>query len=202
MAETGEDGSMGVAMQGELLGIVLGNPAIRAIWKNWDRLALPDCWIVAGCLAQTVWNHRFGRPPAAGISDIDLVYFDPDDLSEKTEQSHAERLRRHFPELGLWLDVKNEARVHLWYSTRFGFPIPAYRSVTDAIDCFPTTATAVGLRPGTGLAQIYATFGLSDLLAGVVRPNKRLITREVYHAKVARWLGQWPRLEVVAWDAA
>lgn len=74
--------------------------------------------------------------------------------------------------------------------------------MTDAIDSFPTTATAIGLRRGPGHAEVYATFGLSDLLAGVVRPNKRLITRDVYEAKVARWVGLWPRLEVVAWDAA
>jgi len=186
----------------ELVKIVLANPAIRAIWENWDRLELPDCWLVAGCVAQTVWNHRFGLPVATGIADIDLVYFDPDDLSEASEQDHAERLRRQFPGLGLWVDVKNEARVHLWYESRFGFAIPPYRSVTDAIDSFPTTATAIGLRRGPGDPEVYATFGLSDLLAGVVRPNKRLITRDVYEAKVARWVGLWPRLEVVAWDAA
>lgn len=64
----------------ELVKIVLANPAIRAIWENWDRLELPDCWLVAGCVAHTVWNHRFGLPVATGIADIDLVYFDPDDL--------------------------------------------------------------------------------------------------------------------------
>ena len=189
-------------MPNELVGIVLANPAIRSIWDNWGRLHLPDCWLVAGCVAQTVWNHRFGLPAQNGISDIDLVYFDPDDLSAASEQDHASRLHRQFPGLGAWLDVKNEARVHLWYEAKFGFAIPPYRSVADAIDTFPTTATTIGLRPGPGRAEVYATFGLEDLLAGVVRPNKRLITRDIYEAKVARWVGLWPRLKVVAWDAA
>lgn len=185
----------------DLLDMVLGNPVIRAVWQGWHLLDLPECWLVAGCLAQTVWNHRFGLPPGNGISDIDLVYFDPDDLSEAKEQRHAKRVRSAFPDLGCWMDVKNEARVHLWYEARFGYPITPYRSVIDAIDSFPTTATTIGIRPTTGGAELYATFGLGDVLAGVVRPNKRLITRAIYEAKATRWSAHWPGLEIVPWEA-
>ena len=182
-----------------LLALCLEHPAISAIWDDWQKIDLPDCWLVAGCLAQTVWNRRFGLPHGHGIADLDLVYFDPHDLSEAGEQRQAERIRQAFPAVGLWIDVKNEARVHLWYEGKFGYPIRPYRSTVDAIDSFPTTATTIGMRPLPGGADVHCTFGTGDLFAGLVRPNKRQITRTIYHAKVSRWLALWPGLDVVPW---
>ncbi|MGR9156264.1 nucleotidyltransferase family protein [Rhizobium leguminosarum] len=128
-----------------------------------------------------------------------MVYFDANDLSEDAEVEHSARVRRAFSDLPVWIDVKNEARVHLWYEGKFGYPIKPYSSTTDAIATFPTTATAVGLRPGNGSLDLCAPFGLSDLLGGVVRPNKRQIRREIYEQKVGRWIEVWPGLGVVGW---
>ena len=180
----------------------LENPAIRSVWHAWNELSLPDCWLVAGCLAQTVWNERFGFAPDYGISDIDLVYFDASDLTEAGETAQAERVRELFPDLGVWIDVKNEARVHLWYKAKFGYSITPYSSTINAIDTFPTTATTVGIRPKSSGAEVYSTFDLNDLFSGVVRANKRQITRAIYEAKVSKWLARWPDLEVVSWDQA
>ncbi|WP_412555408.1 nucleotidyltransferase family protein [Shimia sp. MIT1388] len=185
-----------------LVSCVLENPSIRPIWDRWDELALPDCWIVAGCLAQTVWNTKFGYPLRRGLSDIDLVYFDPEDLTESTEQSRAKRVGDMFHDLGVWIDTKNEARVHLWYEAKFGYAIAPYTSVVDAIESFPTTATSVGIRPADGGAEIVCPFGLDDLFAGIVHPNKRQITRGIYSSKVQKWLVHWPRLQVVPWEDA
>ncbi|MBO6898548.1 MAG: nucleotidyltransferase family protein [Shimia sp.] len=190
-----------------LVSCVLENPSIRPIWDRWDELALPDCWIVAGCLAQTVWNTKFGYPLCRGLSDIDLVYFDlvyfdPDDLTESIEQSRAKRVGDLFCDLGLWIDAKNEARVHLWYEAKFGYAIAPYTSVVDAIESFPTTATSVGIRPADDGAEIACPFGLDDLFGGIVRPNKRQITRGIYSSKVQKWLAHWPSLQVVPWEDA
>lgn len=97
--------------------------------------------------------------------------------------------------------MKNEARVHLWYEQKFGFPIAPYRSLEAAIDTWPTTASSVAVRGGIAEGfTVYASFGLDDLLGMVVRPNKRLITREIYMAKAERWARCWPRLTVIAWE--
>lgn len=133
-----------------LQGIVLKSPLLSALLHDWDKIALPDAWLVAGAIAQTLWNQTFGFPPAHGINDIDIVYFDANDLSEDAEVEHSARVRRAFSDLPVWIDVKNEARVHLWYEGKFGYPIKPYTSTTDAIATFPTTATAVGVRPGSG----------------------------------------------------
>jgi hypothetical protein len=179
---------------------VLMNSSVTTVWRAWESLKLPDCWIVAGCLAQTVWNSRSGLPADHAISDLDLVYFDREDMSASTERKHAERIRHMFSQLSVWIDVKNEARVHLWYEAKFGKAIEPHTSVMDAIDSFPTTATTIGIRPSAAGAEVYATFGLSDLFAGIVRPNKRLITRDVYEAKASKWRDYWPDLTVISWD--
>ncbi|MFA1624573.1 nucleotidyltransferase family protein [Rhizobium mongolense] len=180
--------------------IILESPLISALLRNWDKIALPDCWLAAGAVTQTVWNHAFGSPPVYGINDIDIVYFDASDLSEQSEADHAARIRRAFADLSVWIDVKNEARVHLWYEAKFGYPIDPYISASHAITTFPTTATAVGLQSRDGNLELCAPYGLSDLLSGIVRPNKKQITREIYAQKVNRWITVWPKLTVIGWD--
>lgn len=122
------------------------NDALWQIIASFDEIGLPDGWLVAGAVAQTIWNVALGRPADAGIKDADIVYFDPDDLSRCGELKEENRLRSRFARLGLKLDVKNEARVHLWYEEKFGYPIPPYRSTAAAIATFPTTATSIGVR--------------------------------------------------------
>ena len=182
-----------------LRSIVLASPLLGPILKGWEKIALADGWLVAGSIAQTVWNSVFGFPPLHGISDVDIVYFDPTDLSEAAEAQHAARIRDALA-LPVWIDVKNEARVHLWYAAKFGYPIAPYTSATNAIATFPTTATAVGVRPGAERLTLHAPYGLSDLLGAIVRPNKTQITRDIYEAKTARWKATWPDLAVIGWD--
>ena len=110
------------------------------------------------------------------------------------------RIRLFDPSAHPRFDVKNQARVHLWYETRFGKPTGAYRSSENAIDTFPTTVGSVGVRPQDGSLEAYTTFGFDDLLSLVVRPNKRLVTPDVYAAKVTRWKALWPKLSIVEWD--
>lgn len=179
--------------------IIRKSPLLGPILQRWDRIRLNDCWLAAGSVAQTVWNRKFGLPPSLGITDVDLVYFDADDLSSVSEQRQAERIRHIFDDLTVWFDVKNEARVHLWYEEKFGYPIAPYKSTKDAILTFPTRATAVGIRPSGDGLEVYAPFGLDDLAGGVVRANKTLISKAVFDAKVAKWIKTWPDLSIVDW---
>ena len=50
-----------------------------------NRLKWVGCWLVAGCLFQTVWNLRSGAAGDADIKDCDLLDFDDSDLSEEAE---------------------------------------------------------------------------------------------------------------------
>lgn len=187
-------------MIGRLEAALRQNEPLWKILREFDEVGLPECWLVAGSVAQTVWNVAFGQDAANGIKDADIVYFDRSDLSADTEARHELRLRERFSHLPLKLDVKNEARVHLWYEDRFGYPIAPYVSCADAIASFPTTPTAVGVRLTHGKFECFAPFGLADLFGLVVRPNRRQITRSIYEAKLARWRSIWPRLTYIPWD--
>ncbi|AHV96236.1 nucleotidyltransferase family protein [Paenibacillus sabinae] len=157
-------------------------------------------YIGAGCLVQTVWNELTGRPPLYGISDIDIVYFDSTDLSYEAENKVVERGKRLFAKLPFPVDIKNQARVHLWYPERFGVGLTPYVSLEAAIDSWPTTATSLGVRKeADGIWRIYAPFGLEDLFRLIVRPNKTLVTESTYYAKAEKWRSRWPELTVLPW---
>jgi hypothetical protein len=177
------------------------NRAVSTILELAPRLGLPHWYLGAGCIAQTVWNLAHREDAGSHVRDHDLVYFDDGDLSYQAEDRHIERARRLFRGLPTPVEVRNQARVHLWYERRFGVPIEAFRSCEEAIRTWPTTATAMGVRKRPdGSLVVCAPFGLSDLFGLVVRPNRLLITEEIYREKVARWIRHWPRLRVVPWD--
>ncbi|HVB14743.1 MAG TPA: nucleotidyltransferase family protein [Candidatus Dormibacteraeota bacterium] len=163
-------------------------------------LALPGWYLASGCVGQTVWNVLSGRPPGAGVKDYDLPYFDATDLSWEVEDRAIRAAQECFAGVPCPVEVRNEARVHLRYEQRFGVPCPPYDSTEAAIATFPTTATSVGIRLDLAeFGQVFAPFGLADLLAMVVRANLALAPRPVYEAKVQRWQAEWPGLTVLPW---
>jgi hypothetical protein len=179
-----------------LHAVLMENPDVRATLGWAAERGLPSWYLGAGGVVQTVWNRAHGFPPTHAIKDYDLVYFDPDDLSEATEHHYEADAREA---LGVPVDVTNEARVHLWYAERFGRAIQPYRSVEEAIATWPTTASSIGVRLELEDLKVCAPFGLRDLFSLVVRPNKAIVPRAVYEEKAARWLASWPRLSVEAW---
>jgi hypothetical protein len=186
----------------ELEKALRDNPVASTLLDNWEKLNLPNCWLVAGAVVQSYWNSAHGYSPIHGVSDADIAYFDSNDLTEESEADHERRISNIFDTLPVRFDVKNEARVHLWYEECFGYPIDAYTSVKAAIDTFPTTAGSIGIRPLGEDIECYATFGFEDLLNLIVRPNKRQVTRSIYAKKVVRWQTIWPRLKIIAWEDA
>ena len=185
-----------------LEGIVLKNPVLRAILEKLPAVRLPNYYVGAGCVTQTVWNYLSDRDLLSDINDVDVVYFDGTDVSSDTEARWSESVQSLFPGIPIEIDVKNEARVHLWYESHFGYPIQPYQSVEEAIDSWPTTATAIGVRlEDDGFLAVYAPYGLNDLFGMTVRPNKVQITEEIYLAKVKRWKACWPGLTIVPWEA-
>jgi len=175
------------------------NPVVEALLSLAAEMALPDWYLGAGGVAQTVWNLRHGFPAEEGIKDYDLVYFDPTDLSEGARREIAGELASRLSIPAVVLDVHNEARVHMWYAQRFGRSIDPYRSTEHAIATWPTTASSVAVRRDTECFVVCAPFGLSDLLGMVVRPNKAIVSRDVYEEKSQRWKRRWRELRVIPW---
>jgi hypothetical protein len=92
-----------------------------------------------------------------------------------------------FTELSSPVQVRNQARVHLWFEGRFGVTSQPFTSSRDVIDHFASTTCCYGVTRGTGGFEVYAPHGFSDLAARRVRPNPGPATREVDETKTARW---------------
>jgi uncharacterized protein len=180
----------------EFHAAVLRNPVHDALLDDLILLGLPDAWIVAGCLAQTVWNLQTGRPVDYGINDYDVFYFDAD-LSWEAEDQVISALRRRSGQLGVRIEARNQARVHLWYPPKHGKPYPALQRATDGIDRFLTSNTQVGIQRGSHGDRIYAPAGLADIPNLIVRPNfTPNFSAEAYRIKTTRWIALWPELTV------
>jgi hypothetical protein len=176
------------------------NPTLTEVLDRAATLNLPGWYLVAGCLYQTVWNVITGQPPEAGILDYDLVYFDDSDLSWEAEDAVIQTGNTIFAGLPAPVQIRNQARVHLWYSQKFGIPCPPHISAEAAIDTFEATNASVGVRQEPdGRWHVYAPYGLSDVFNLVVRPNTVLAPRHVYETKADRWKKQWPELTVLPW---
>ena len=94
------------------------------------------------------------------------------------------------------VEVRNQARVHLWFEAKFGEAYSPLSCAAEALERFTSATFAVGVRlePGDRL-HVEAPFGLADLFALRLRPNPR---RETVHfartaANVRR---RWPEVAV------
>lgn len=181
-------------------GYISQSETLIKILERSDELQIPNWCFGAGCLAQTVWNLKTGNAPHQFINDVDWVYFDNLDLSEESENRTQKLVQEHFVDIPLKFDVKNQARVHTWYAQKFGYKIPPYRSIEDAIRTWPTTSTAVAISKAGNQYKVFAPFGLEDLLTITARPNKAQITEEIFLSKVKRWKKCWPSLKVIDWS--
>ncbi len=185
----------------EFLATALRNPVNEIIADELFKIALPDAWIVSGCLVQTAWNVLTARAVGYGIEDYDIFYFDPD-TSWQAEDMVIRKLQDRFANLGARVEVRNQARVHLWYPEKHGLPYPALGSSTDGIDRFLTKNTQVGIRRAPGGHDVYAPNGFDDIAGMVVRPNPGPnFSAANYEAKARRWKRLWPELTVLPADA-
>ncbi len=180
-----------------LLQKIIGqNEVIQNILKLAPTLEMPNWYLGAGCISQTVWNFLSGFSLSQHIKDFDLVYFDSSDLSYEAEDFYIQKAK----DLEIPVEIRNQARVHLWYEKHFGYQIKPYVSVEDAINRWPTTATCVGVKSVNGGLLVYAPYGLNDLAGMTVRPNKIQITKEIYEKKVSRWKKIWQKLTIIPWE--
>lgn len=182
--------------------LVLRNGYVGGVLEGVRRLDLPNWYLTAGAVFQTVWNALSDTDSTAGIADYDVFYFDDRDVGWDAEDAVISTVARQFADLPVDVEVRNEARVHVWYEQKFGAPCRPFSSTEDAIRAFASTTCSFGLRLDQhGRLVVYAPYGFTDLFSFVLRPNPVLAPREVYEAKAARWVGQWPQLTVMPWPA-
>ena len=191
---------MFVANEHNFLKLVIRNKTNLSLLERLPNLELPDWYLVAGCLFQTVWNELSGFPAEHGIQDYDVFYCDCEDLSWEAEDKVIKRCTKVFSDLGVDVQVRNQARVHLWYEHKYGAPCPQMHSSREGIDSFLNQSSCFGIRSHTDRHfDVYAPYGFTDLFNMVIRPTCNRNTPDVYYKKAQRWSQVWPKLKILAW---
>lgn len=124
-------------------------------------LNLPDWYIAAGAIRDTIWDVLHGFNEKTPLKDIDVVYFDSLDIGTEREKNSEKVLSEINPLLN-W-EVKNQARKSIKHRD--------INSSCESIAYWSETPTCVGIRlEKDNFLTICAPHGLSDLMELRVRP--------------------------------
>jgi hypothetical protein len=180
-----------------LTEIVRAAPSLMRVLRTGRALGLPDWLVMSGAVYQRVLNHLTGRGPDYGIRDYDLGYFDAADISYEAEDLVIRRVAAAFDEpLKSTVEVRNQARVHVWFEAHFGEAYTPLTCTGEALERFVSPMFAVGVRlDADDRLHIEAPFGLSDLFALRLRPNPRRPSGGFDRA-AAGVLRRWPEITV------
>lgn len=185
-------------LEARLAAIVRADPGLMHVLTNVRGLGLNDWRVFSGAVYQSVWNAVTGRPAGYGVRDYDLGYFDPD-TSWDAEDAVIKRVAAAFePPFRDMVEVRNQARVHLWFENKFGEPYEALTGTDEALARFVAPAFAVGVRlEADDTISVAAPFGLEDVFSLTIRPNPRRPLAKGWSKAVANATARWPELTVI-----
>jgi hypothetical protein len=160
-------------------------------------LGLPDPLVFSGAVYQTVWNDLTRRPPSYGIKDYDVGYFDRD-LSLDAEDRVIRAVAAAFEgPLRDRVEVRNQARVHLWFPSKFGALYEPLQDTAEALTRFVCMAFAVGVRlEADDEIAVAAPFGLDDVFAMRLRVNPLRGPSADWDRIVSSTQSRWPEATV------
>ncbi len=105
-------------------------------------------------------------------------------------------MKRLTDDLGVNVEVKNQARVHLWYPHRFGAAYPRLSCARDGVDRYLVACTCIALDVACG--ELYAPFGLQELSDGILRINPKNPQPRLFKHKAQSYQARWPWLTMAA----
>lgn len=177
------------------------NSTLMEVLRRAATMNLPGWYLAAGALTQSVWNNVTEQDPENGIDDYDIIYCDNSDLSWEAEDAVIQAGVKVFEGIPSRVEIRNQARVHLWYQEKFGIPCPQHTSTEGAILTWLSGTALFGVRllPDSDW-KVFAPWGFTDILNLTVRPNPVSGNREAYERKAARWKGIWPGLNIIPWS--
>jgi hypothetical protein len=190
-------------LEARLAEIVRADAGLMHVLGTVRGLDLNDWRVFSGAVYQSVWNAVTGRPAGYGIRDYDLGYFDPD-TSWEAEDAVIRRVAAAFePPFRDMVEVRNQARVHLWFEGKFGEPYDALTGTDEALARFVAPAFAVGVRlDDDDTISVAAPFGLEDVFSLTIRPNPTRPLAKGWDRAVANARSRWPELTIVQPETA
>ena len=185
-------------LERRLTDIIRADPGLMHVLTTVRSLGLEDWRVFSGAVYQSVWNAVTARPAGYGIRDYDLGYFDPD-VSWDAEDAVIGRVAAAFePPFREMVEVRNQARVHLWFERKFGEPYEALAGTDEALSRFVAPAFAVGVRlEEDNSISVAAPFGLEDVFSMTLRPNPHRGMARHWRRVVDNARGRWPEVRVI-----
>jgi uncharacterized protein len=179
-----------------LVEIIAASPRVMQVLKIARAAGLPDWRLVAGSIYGTVWNALTGRDLDHGIKDYDICYYDPDTSWEAEDVVIKAVAAITPPDLLPLVEVRNQARVHLWFGAKFGGDYPPLSNTDEALTRYLCYSDAVAVRlEADDSLSVAAPFGLDDIFSMTMRPNPRRGTTGNRAAKVASVQARWPEVQ-------
>lgn len=186
-----------------LISILEKNKELMEMLDYISELNLPNFYIAAGSIFQTIWNYYDSRKLNFGIKDLDVIYFNNNDLSVEKDLEYYNIINKYAKSKGFnyEIDVSNEARMHLWgMEHNQGVKVEPYKNSEDAISKWIATVHAIGITKENNQIKVYAPYGLSDIFSRTIRPIKHHAnSKELYDKKVASWSERFSGLTIIEW---
>ena len=189
-----------IHLEAQLTEILFASPLLERILKFAPESRLPDWHLCAGCLTQTVWNALSGYTYDRGIDDIDLIYFDADDLSEASEAANASLIARSFPGLASISTSKTKHACIFGTRRASGAPFnPIGRSQ------MPWRSSRRRRQPLRSVPLLSALRSLrrsawTIYSPALCDPTKHWSLETYTENKIARWRRIWPDLTYLSWS--
>jgi uncharacterized protein len=182
-----------VTLETQLIDMLRASPRVMQVLEIARAANLPDWRLVAGSIYGTVWNTLTGQAPDHGIKDYDICYFDPDTSYEAEDAVIKAVAAITPPDLLPLVEVRNQARVHLWFAAKFGGDYSALINTDEALTRYLCYSDAVAVRlEADDTISVAAPFGLDDVFAMVMRPNPGRGATGNRAAKVGSVQSRWP----------
>lgn len=184
------------------LFILNKNNELMDILDYVSTLNLPNFYIAAGSIFQTIWNYYDNKHLNYGIKDIDVIYYNDNDISVNTDLKYYDLINDYCKSKGYnyEIDVSNEARMHLWKKEKMNVEIKPYINSEDAISRWIATVHSIGITKENDNIKIYAPYGLSDIYSRTIRPIKHMDnSKKIYDKKVESWSQRFDNLTVIEW---
>ncbi len=179
----------------DIVELIKKDEWMMSVLRTARSLELPDWMIGAGFVRNKVWDHLHGYVNAeVPTADIDLIYFDPADISEEREKEYDVLLRK---KVDVNWSTKNQARMHEKHGKR-----DSYKNAEEALSEWVETPTCVAVRlEDNDVLTLFAPHGITDLVNLVVKPSPAFSNnQDVFWKRVKdkEWERKWPRLKIAA----
>lgn len=154
------------------------------------QLGLPQCFIAAGFVRNLVWDSLHNFEKSTVLNDVDVIYFDLNELNPESYLLYEAQLNSCMPELN-W-QVRNQALMH-----ERNDDVP-YTSSLDAMSYWPEKETAIAIRKiGQNQYECISSFGFESLFNYSITHNPKR-SLEIFEKRVRQkgWLVRWSSLKI------